>query len=63
MRWRRSPSPFRGTARAAAGRKQPRPQQEYALSYILPAVREPGDDENAPVTQQEFVTPYGLPVS
>jgi hypothetical protein len=26
-------------------------------------MREPGDDENAPVTQQEFVTPYGLPAS
>jgi len=47
----------------AAGRKQPRPQQDDAPRYILPAMREPGDDENAPVTQQEFVTPYGLPAS
>jgi len=26
---------------------------------ILPAVREPGDDKNAPVMEREYVTPYG----
>jgi CubicO group peptidase (beta-lactamase class C family) len=26
---------------------------------ILPAVREPGDDRNAPVVEREYVTPYG----
>ena len=26
---------------------------------ILPAVREPGDDKNAPVVEREYVTPYG----
>jgi CubicO group peptidase (beta-lactamase class C family) len=26
---------------------------------ILPAVREPGDDKNAPVIEREYVTPYG----
>ncbi|HET9228556.1 MAG TPA: serine hydrolase [Thermoanaerobaculia bacterium] len=34
-------------------------QQELAPNYILPAVREPGDDKNAPVVQRSFVTPYG----
>ena len=27
--------------------------------YILPAVRETGDDKNAPVTEREYKTPYG----
>lgn len=36
-------------------------QQDYVPNYILPAVREAGDDKNAPVTQREFVTPYGRP--
>ena len=26
---------------------------------ILPAVREPGDDRNAPVLEREYVSPYG----
>jgi hypothetical protein len=26
---------------------------------ILPAVREPGDDKNAPVIEREYVTPCG----
>ncbi len=26
---------------------------------ILPAVREPGDDKNAPVIERKYVTPYG----
>jgi CubicO group peptidase (beta-lactamase class C family) len=26
---------------------------------ILPAVREPGDDRNAPVVEREYVNPYG----
>jgi CubicO group peptidase (beta-lactamase class C family) len=36
-------------------------QQEYVPSYILPAVREAGDDANAPVKAQDFKTPYGRP--
>ena len=38
-------------------------QQDYAPNYVLPAVREPGDDESAPVIPGEFETPYGLPAS
>ena len=38
-------------------------QQEYVPRYILPAVREPGDDPNAPVQAQDFKTPYGRPPS
>ena len=34
-------------------------QQNLAPNYILPAVREPGDDRNAPVIQRNFSTPYG----
>ncbi len=34
-------------------------QHDFAPNYILPAVREPGDDKNAPVIQRDFVTPYG----
>jgi CubicO group peptidase (beta-lactamase class C family) len=34
-------------------------QQDLAPNYILPAVREKGDDPNAPVIQRDFVTPYG----
>jgi hypothetical protein len=26
---------------------------------ILPSVREPGDDKNAPVIEREYKTPYG----
>jgi len=26
---------------------------------ILPAVREPGDDRNAPVVEHEYTNPYG----
>ena len=39
--------------------------QNLTPRYILPAVREPGDDRNAPVTSREdYVTPYGpSPVS
>jgi len=36
-------------------------QQEYPPNYILPAVREPGDDMNAPVVQRDFHTSYGHP--
>jgi CubicO group peptidase (beta-lactamase class C family) len=32
---------------------------ELIPRYILPAVREPGDDKNAPVVPRDFVTPYG----
>ena len=34
-------------------------QQEYVPRYILPAVREAGDDPNAPVQTPDFKTPYG----
>ncbi len=35
-------------------------QQNLTPRYILPAVREPGDDKNAPVIPREdYVTPYG----
>jgi hypothetical protein len=30
-------------------------------SFILPAVREGGDDPNIPVTARDFKTPYGRP--
>jgi CubicO group peptidase (beta-lactamase class C family) len=36
-------------------------QQELVPNYILPAVREPGDDPKAPVLQRDFNTPYGRP--
>ncbi len=36
-------------------------QQDYVPNYILPAVREPGDDKSAPVIQRDFATPYGRP--
>jgi CubicO group peptidase (beta-lactamase class C family) len=38
-------------------------QQEYVPRYILPAVRERGDDPNAPVRVQDYKTPYGRPPS
>ena len=31
----------------------------YIPRYIMPAVRERGDDRNAPVTERDFTTPYG----
>jgi hypothetical protein len=34
-------------------------QQDLVPNYILPAVRERGDDPNAPVVRREFTTPYG----
>ncbi len=34
-------------------------KMEYPARYILPAVREPGDDMNASVMPREFVSPYG----
>lgn len=34
-------------------------QQNYVPRYILPAVREPGDDKTAPVVPRDFATPYG----
>jgi CubicO group peptidase (beta-lactamase class C family) len=36
-------------------------QQEFVPNYILPAVREPGDDPHAPVEPRQFETPYGRP--
>ena len=38
-------------------------QQEYVPRYILPAVREAGDDPNSPVPTPDFKTPYGRPPS
>jgi CubicO group peptidase (beta-lactamase class C family) len=38
-------------------------QQEYVPQYILPAVREAGDDPSKPVRTQDFKTPYGRPPS
>jgi hypothetical protein len=34
-------------------------QQELIPRYILPAVREPGDDPHTPVREREYKTPYG----
>jgi hypothetical protein len=31
----------------------------YVPQYILPAVREKGDDMNAPVVEREYKSPYG----
>jgi CubicO group peptidase (beta-lactamase class C family) len=36
-------------------------QQDFAPNYILPAVREAGDDKNAPVIQRDYATQYGIP--
>ncbi len=36
-----------------------RMQQDYVPSFILPAVRETGDDPKTPVIQRDFETPYG----
>ncbi|HET9623941.1 MAG TPA: serine hydrolase [Kofleriaceae bacterium] len=36
-------------------------QQELAPTWILPAVREPGDDRHAPVVPRPFTSPYGTP--
>lgn len=33
--------------------------REIVPRFILPAVREPGDDRNAPVREQEYTNPYG----
>ena len=33
--------------------------REFLPRFILPAVREPGDDKNAPVVWREFTSPYG----
>lgn len=34
-------------------------QQDLVPRYILPAVREPGDDPSAPLVEPDFSTPYG----
>jgi CubicO group peptidase (beta-lactamase class C family) len=34
-------------------------QRTLIPQYILPAVREPGDDKHAPVSEQEYTNPYG----
>ena len=36
-----------------------RVQQDFVPNYILPAVREAGDDKNAPLIKRDFATPYG----
>jgi CubicO group peptidase (beta-lactamase class C family) len=38
-------------------------QQELVPRYILPAVREAGDDPAAAVAPREFTTPYGSPAA
>jgi CubicO group peptidase (beta-lactamase class C family) len=43
----------------SSGRTASHIQQELIPRYILPAVREPGDDKGAPVIPREYVTPYG----
>jgi CubicO group peptidase (beta-lactamase class C family) len=46
-----------------AGNYSGRVQRElghiYVPRYLLPAVREQGDDKNGPVTEREYVSPYG----
>ena len=32
---------------------------DYVPGFVLPAVRETGDDLNAPVIQPDYETPYG----
>ena len=46
-------------ANYSAGRVGIHIQQELIPRHVLPAVREPGDDLNAPVQPIDFVTPYG----
>ena len=36
-------------------------QEDFVPNYILPAVREPGDDANMPVIERDFQTPYAHP--
>jgi len=36
-------------------------QQDLVPDFILPAVREPGDDRKAPVIERDFHTPYAHP--
>ena len=36
-------------------------QEDFVPNYILPAVREVGDDANAPVIERDFRTPYAHP--
>jgi CubicO group peptidase (beta-lactamase class C family) len=43
----------------SSGRSAIHIQQELIPRYILPAVREKGDDDSAPVKEREYVTPYG----
>jgi hypothetical protein len=38
-------------------------QQELVPKYILPAVRQAGDDPAAPMTPREFTTPYSSPAA
>lgn len=37
-------------------------QQNYVANYLLPAIREAGDDPNAPIVEGHFATPYPKPV-
>lgn len=46
-------------ANYSAGRTSIHITQELLPRFILPAVREPGDDPRAPVVPREFRTPYG----
>ena len=31
----------------------------YVPRFVLPAIREPGDDKNAPVVEGDYTSPYG----
>jgi CubicO group peptidase (beta-lactamase class C family) len=46
-------------ANYSAGRVQIRDVQELVPRFLLPAVRERGDDPRAPVVERAFTTPYG----
>jgi len=36
-------------------------QEDYVPNFVLPAVRQPGDDPHEPVIEQHFMTPYAHP--
>jgi hypothetical protein len=42
-----------------SGRVQLDMGHHYVPRYVLPAVRERGDDKSAPVVDREYTTPYG----
>jgi len=42
-----------------SGRVQIEFVQNYVARYVLPAVREAGDDSKVPVVEREYTSPYG----